>query len=66
MHFRCMATETEHRTKANKNQQFLATIDRGMFPEWTATVAFYTALHFVEILAARVGMHNGGHRSRNQ
>lgn len=61
-----MASYGTHRNKANQNQRFLDTIDAKQFPGWVAAVAFYTALHLVEAMAARTHKHHKGHGSRHQ
>ena len=50
-----MATEEEHLTQAQHNNQFLATFDLAVSPylDWAVTVIFYAALHYVRVLAAR-------------
>jgi hypothetical protein len=50
-----MPSADQHRRKAESNRAFLATISRADFPEWVATVAFYTAVHLVERLRAAAG-----------
>lgn len=62
-----MATETEHRQQAQRNQDFLDSIDAAKFPEWAVTVAFYKAVHLVELLLAKksLGHLSGYHSQRN-
>lgn len=60
-----MATENEHRRQAEHNQSFLDTIDADKYPDWIATVSFYTAVHFVQMLFAKRGGRTGSHRKRN-
>lgn len=55
-----MATESEHKRQAEHNQEFLSTIDPNRFPDWIATVAFYTAVHLVEQLFAHESRPAGG------
>lgn len=64
-----MPSDDEHEAKHQDNSQFLTAI--GGLPQpnesWSAVVAFYAALHLVERLAARVGVHHrrhAGHGSR--
>lgn len=58
-----MPTEAEHRAKYRENRRLLdgppafATVSE----PWAATVAFYAAVHLVESLAAREGLHHTGH-----
>lgn len=62
-----MATESEHRSKADHNQALLDEIDQGRFPDWTATIAFYKAVHLVEMLFAHDNRSSSGsHTIRNQ
>jgi len=60
-----MATESDHRQKAEHNQRFLATIDAKEFPDWKVTVSFYRAIHLVEMVFARNGNHSQHHRGRH-
>lgn len=59
-----MATEQKHREKAESNKKFREQIP-DEFPDWLAIVAFYEAVHLVEILMARAGVHGKNHRHRN-
>src|SRR5262245_40016118 len=61
-----MATAGEHRQQAEHNQRFLDAIDRDQYPDWIATVAFYKALHLVQMLFIKKGIHAGSHTRRNQ
>ena len=60
-----MGTESDHREKADHNQQFLETIDETKYPDWSVTVCFYKALHLVEMVFARSGNHSDNHRSQH-
>lgn len=62
-----MATEAEHRQQAQHNQDCLNSIDVNKFPDWAVTVAFYKAVHLVEMLFAKksIGHLSGRHTSRN-
>lgn len=62
-----MATEAEHRKQADHNQACLDSIDKTRFPDWAATVAFYKAVHLVEMLLAKrnLGYRGGSHTRRN-
>lgn len=45
----------------------MAAIDQERFPDWTATVAFYKAVHLVEMLFAHdKRSSSGSHTTRNQ
>ncbi len=59
-----MATESEHRRQAERNEEFLSGIDQNRFPDWKATVAFYKAVHLVEVLFAHQGRPPGGSHTR--
>src|SRR4051812_16572729 len=59
-----MATESEHRRQAERNEEFLSGIDQNRFPDWKATVAFYKAVHLVEMLLAHLGRPAGGSHTR--
>lgn len=62
-----MAMESEHREQARHNADFLRAIDGSQFPDWVVTVAFYRAVHLVEMLFARDNRPAGGsHIGRNQ
>src|SRR5579859_3330506 len=63
-----MATENEHRQQAEHNQRFLDSFDHARFPDWCVTVAFYKAVHLVEMLFANKNRSagSGSHTNRNQ
>ena len=62
-----MATESDHKQQAQHNADFLRAIDGTLFPDWVATVAFYRAVHLVEMLFAHDKRPAGGsHNGRNQ
>jgi hypothetical protein len=58
-----MGTAAEHQEKAQRNRRFLATIS-DEFPEWLASVAFYTAVELIEQLLAAKGHHSKSHFER--
>jgi hypothetical protein len=60
-----MGTRANHKEKADQNQAFLNGIDQDLFPDWVVTVAFYKALHLVEMLFAVHGKHSDNHRDRH-
>jgi hypothetical protein len=60
-----MGTKVDHTDKAKQNQDFLSTIDPVRFPDWVVTVAFYKALHLVEMVFACKGKHSSNHRNRH-
>ncbi len=63
-----MPNSTQHRDKANHNRTFLSTIDVNAYPDWAATVAFYTAVHLVErlrtLLPNPMQQHSTDHQDR--
>jgi hypothetical protein len=61
-----MATASEHKQQARHNREFLETIEKTRFPDWAATVIFYTAVHLVQMLFASKGGRGGSHMRRNQ
>ena len=61
-----MGSSTDHRAKADHNQLMLEALEIDRFPDWAATVAFYKAVHLVEMLfAARDNCHSQNHNERN-
>jgi len=60
-----MQTPREHLNQAISNEKFLNEIDQGRFPDWTVTVAFYTALHLIGQVLARDGIDPDSHQIRN-
>ena len=61
-----MATESDHLKQADHNQRFLGEIDSNKFPDWAATVAFYTAVHLAQALLKRGGDTCNSHTTRNR
>lgn len=61
-----MATNEEHRSQAEHNERLLAAIDANAFPDWIATISFYAAVHWVEVLCNTRGHRTGSHIHRNQ
>jgi hypothetical protein len=60
-----MATAQDHLRQAQHNRDFLAQIDTAAFPDWAATVMFYTAVHRAQQLFSICGGAGGSHRLRN-
>src|SRR3990172_3305456 len=60
-----MATAQDHLNQANHNRDFLASIDISRFPDWIATVMFYTAVHRAQQLFCIRGGTGGAHTKRN-
>jgi hypothetical protein len=61
-----MTRAADHKAQANHNRSFLSTIDKARFPDWAATVIFYTAVHRVQELLRTKGGKGGGHVQRNR
>lgn len=61
-----MATAQDHLEQANHNRAFYATIDGAQFPDWAATVMFYTAVHMTQRLFCIHGGRGGSHTRRNR
>jgi hypothetical protein len=60
-----MGTVAQHPTKAEHHRQFLTKVPDS-YPDWMATVAFYTAVELVETLAALKGNHSTSHETRKR
>lgn len=58
-----MGTSAEHQEKADSHRRFLLQISNE-FPDWQATVAFYTAVELIEGLLAERGHHSKSHFDR--
>lgn len=61
-----MPSEQDHLRVVSRNKAVLDYLlqDPDKCSEWIAVVAFYTAVHLVESMFARVGVHSSDHRSR--
>jgi hypothetical protein len=57
-----MATANEHREQADHNQRFLGSVDADVYPDW---VAFYKAVHLVEMMFRERGHTGNSHVRRN-
>jgi len=60
-----MSTENEHRIQAEHNQSFLDTIHVDEYPDWAATVIFYTAVHLAQMMFGKLDGQGGTHFKRN-
>lgn len=62
-----MPTDAEHLLKYQDNRAFLNAQGglTALSEVWATVVAFYTALHLVERLAAQAGIHHTRHRGQN-
>ncbi len=63
-----MPSEVAHIAQARGNARFRSTFDLAttQYPDWAITTAFYTALHLLEALFARQGLHCHKHEVRNK
>lgn len=60
-----MPKAEHHRSKAERNRRFLATISTDDYPEWVVVAAFYTAVHHAERLRSISGHGDStGHEDR--
>jgi hypothetical protein len=59
-----MPNSKEHREKAQRNRDVLDAVKGTATPDWIAVIAFYTALHLVERLAAKDMVHHDKHQDR--
>jgi hypothetical protein len=60
-----MPSASQHRSKAERNRQFLDSISIDEYPDWVVVAAFYTAVHLVERLRAANGDgHSASHEDR--
>ena len=60
-----MGTAAQHRVKAERNAAFLGTISDD-YPEWLSTVAFYTAVEYLELHFSDRDVHSKSHEDRKQ
>jgi hypothetical protein len=61
-----MGSHSQHQSKADHNQLFLSAIAELEFPDWTAVVIFYRAVHLVEMVFAMDGIHGKTHQDRHE
>ncbi len=62
-----MPTESDYRDQWRENHRLLAHLDaQRIHPDWTVTVAFYTALHSIQRFLARKGETVNTHRQRER
>ena len=60
-----MGSHAQHQSKAEHNGRFLASINAQEFPDWAVVVAFYKAVHLVEMLLAKAqSFHSDSHREK--
>lgn len=63
-----MPNRSSHLSKARHNEKLLiskmASSEYSNYKDWVATVAFYTALHYVDANLARYDIHPTSHRGR--
>lgn len=64
-----MPTRPNHLSKAKNNEKMLvnemSSSSYVSYLDWVVTVAFYTALHYVDACLARYAIHPTSHKGRN-
>lgn len=60
-----MPTKEQHLTQAARNEALADVLLRTEYGEWTVTVYFYAAVHYIEAFLAVQGIHCDGHTERN-
>jgi hypothetical protein len=63
-----MSRDEQHRTKAERNEQFAVSLDKADATQenWAVTAAFYSALHYVEQFFVKHGTPCVNHLERNE
>jgi len=59
-----MATVQKHLQQARHNESLLQKLSSTEFPDWYGTIAFYSAIHYVEALFRHFGASSHDHRQR--
>lgn len=59
-----MPTRDEHLRQAERNEQFLNSINSSLFPEWRVVIMFYISLHYVDAFLAQRAIHPRTHGDR--
>ena len=59
-----MPLQSEHITKAERNEKLAETLFRTSYIEWAVTVLFYAAVHYVDAILAASGLHPDSHGQR--
>jgi len=64
-----MPIRSDHLSKARNNEKLLvnemSSSEYVSYLDWVVTVAFYTALHYVDACLARYAIHPNSHQGRN-
>jgi hypothetical protein len=62
-----MLRDDQHRTKAERNEQFAESLDKSdpIRENWAVVAAFYSALHYVEQFFVKHGKPCANHEERN-
>lgn len=60
-----MSCDASHSQQAKHNKEFLNKIKSFDFFDWTVTVMFYTALHYIDFFLAKKNIHPVSHRDRS-
>ena len=61
-----MPTKEEHLIQAERNEKLAATLAHTQYTEWTVTVLFYAAVHYIEAFLAVRQIHCDQHSERNE
>ncbi len=60
-----MPSFSDHVQQATHNEAFYQVIDKNVYSDWAMTVLFYAALHYIDAFLGQVGIHPGGHETRD-
>jgi hypothetical protein len=60
-----MPARDEHIAQANHNQSFVDSFDPNTYSDWSATVLFYVALHYIDAFLSLKGQHPPKHEVRD-
>jgi hypothetical protein len=61
-----LPTAKQHLGQATRNEKLAATLSKTEYREWTVTVIFYSAVHYIEAFLAGHGHHCDDHAERNE
>lgn len=59
-----MPLQSEHISKAERNEKFAGTVSKTAYLDWAVTILFYAALHYVDAILAISGIHPDSHTQR--
>ena len=60
-----MPLQSEHISKAEANEKFVATVAQTAYLDWAVTIIFYSALHYVDAVLAASSVHPDNHTKRS-